>query len=157
MTDKPIEEITFDIKSLIKFQLDLKVYPELSSKKKWVQKGINMMKKTMPKVLNYLSKQKVLAHLKECKVTIEVENDDKVTDKTVKRAFKVWVQKERFKRLIFVILESLVIPATPILAMLPGPNVFFYVPALLIYYHFTSYRGLSKVDVDDLDLTIVRV
>jgi hypothetical protein len=153
----PIDQITFEIKSLLKFKLDLKVYPTLHSDKKWIQKGINMLKKTMPKVLNYLSKQKVLAHLNVCKVIIEIEEDDNVDNNTVKTAFKVWVQKERFKRLIYVILESLIIPATPILAMLPGPNVFFYVPALLLYYHFISFQGLSKVDVDDLDLTFVRI
>ena len=153
MPEKPIQEITFEIKSLLKFELELKKYPELTSSKKWVQKGIQMLKKTMPGGLRYLSKQKILSHLRECKITIEVEKD--TTDKVVKTAFKVWIQKEKFKRLIFVILEGLILPATPLLALLPGPNVFFYIPALLLYYHMISYLGLRKVDVDDLNLAIV--
>jgi hypothetical protein len=53
-----------------------------------------------------------------------------------------------------VIIECTVLPVTPFLALLPGPNIFFYVPALLLYYHLKSYLGLKKVDVDKLDIEI---
>jgi len=148
-----MKKVTFEIRSLLGFKMEMVRYPELTSPKKWIQKGIDILKKHVPKFLNYLSRQKTLSHLLECSVFIKTERDTK--DSTIKRIFKVWVQKEKFKRLIFVIVEGSILPFTPILALLPGPNVFFYVPALLFYYHLTSYLGLRKVDVDELDITII--
>ncbi len=166
-----LDHVTFEIRYMVAFKLDMVDYPELSSPKKWIQKGIDMLKKHTPRILKYLSRQMVMARLKDFKITIEIKpKRRRQTPKKKKKhrttglerrkrwtktIFKVWIQKERAKRLVFVILEGLVIPFTPVLALLPGPNVFFYIPALLLYYHFTSYRGLSKVDVDDLDLEIV--
>jgi hypothetical protein len=167
-----VEEVTFEIRYLLAFKLEMIKYPVLSSPKKWIQKGIDLLAKHTPRVLKYLSRQKVMAGLSEFKVVIELKpkrrkrrilglkkkksfTASKRRKKWTKRMFKVWVQKERAKRLVLVILEALVIPFTPVLALLPGPNVFFYIPALLLYYHYTSFRGLSKVDVDDLDLEIV--
>ena len=130
-------------------------YPELTSPKKWIQKGIDILKKHTPKVLNYLSKQKVMSQLKECKIIIETEKNTK--DKHIKTIFKIWIQKEKMKRLTLVIIECIILPFTAILALLPGPNIFFYVPALLLYYHLTAYLGLQKIDVDELNIEIRRM
>lgn len=163
-----MQPIVFEIKSLLRFHLEMVVFPELTSDKKWVQKGLDMMRQHTPKVLQYLSKQRVMAQLHQCKIIIEVLPHQKkrlgkkrLNSKAAQRRikwtkslFKIWIQKEKFKRLILSILESLVIPFTPFMALLPGPNVFFYIPALLLYYHFNAYLGLRKVDVDYLDLEI---
>ncbi|MCK5056045.1 MAG: hypothetical protein KAT34_05280 [Candidatus Aminicenantes bacterium] len=149
-----MEEITFEIKSLLKLKLDLVEYPELSSKKKWVRKGINILKQYTPGVLSYLSKENILARLKEYNIVLKTEK--KTTNKRAKLFFKIWLNKEKAKRLFLIILEALIIPFTGILALLPGPNFFFYVPALLFYYHFASYRSLRKIDVDELQIEIVR-
>lgn len=145
-------------------------YPELSSPKKWVQKGIDLLKEHAPRVLGYLSRQRVMAQLKDHKIIIKIKPKKKKKrrkkqrkksftaserwERWTKRIFKVWVQKEKAKRLIFVIFEGLAIPFTSILALLPGPNIFFYIPALLLYYHLISFLGLRKVDVDELDIEI---
>jgi hypothetical protein len=165
--DEETKRVTFEVRSWLRFHLEMVEYPELSSPKKWVQKGIDLIKKHAPKVLRYLSRQRTLAQLKECKVVINVKLKKKKRKRKrqkltaperrlrrIKLIFKVWIQKEKLKRLILVVLESLVIPFTPFLALLPGPNVFFYIPALLLYYHLTSYLGLRKVDVDELDIEI---
>ncbi len=147
--------IVFEIKSLLKFELEMKVYPELISPKKWVQKGLNMLKKHAPRVLKYLSREKVIADLNNHPIILEAFRDTK--DSTLRRIFKVWVKKEKAKRLVYVVVEAVVLPFTGILALLPGPNFFFYIPALLIYYHFRSYRGLRKVKVDHLDISILHL
>ena len=148
-----MEKITFEIKSLLKLKLNLVEYPELSSKKRWVQKGINILKQYAPKVLAYLSKQGILARLYEYDIVLKTDKETK--DERVKFIFKIWVKKEKAKRLFLIIIEALIIPFTVFLALLPGPNFFFYVPALLFYYHYTSYRGLGKVDVDELNIKVV--
>ena len=161
------KQVTFEVRSWLRFHLEMVEYPELSSPKKWVQKGIDLIKKHAPKVLHYLSRQRTLSQLKDCKIIINVKLKKKKRRrkklkltaperrlKRIKLIFKVWIQKEKLKRLILVVLESLVILPSCFLALLPGPNVFFYIPALLLYYHLTSYLGLRRVDVDELDIEI---
>lgn len=145
--------ITLEIKSLLKFKLDMVEFPELSSPKKWVQKGIDILKNHTPKVLNYLSRQKILAELS--RYNIRLKTAKAIDDDDLKRIFRIWIHKEKVKRLIFVVIEGIILPFTPILAILPGPNIFFYIPALLFYYHYRSYRGLRNADVDELNIEVI--
>jgi hypothetical protein len=160
-------QVCFEVRSWLSFHLEMVEYPELSSGKKWIKKGLLLLKQHAPKVLGYLSRQKTLSHLPACKIVILAKLKKKKRGKhklklsaserrlkRIKLIFKVWIQKEKIKRLLLVVLESLVIPFTPFLALLPGPNIFFYIPALLLYYHLTSYLGLRKVDVDELDIEV---
>jgi hypothetical protein len=145
--------ITFEIISLLTFQLDLVEFPELSSPKQWIQKGINILKNHAPKVLRYLSRQKILANLDHYHIRLKTSKT--IDDNHLKTIFKFWIQKEKMKRLVMLIIEGIILPFTPILAILPGPNVFFYVPALLFYYHLSSFRGLRKIDVDELNIEVI--
>lgn len=146
-----MKTITFDMKSFLRVPLVLTDYPELTSKKKFIQKGIAILRQNTPGVLRYLSRQQVLSRLNQFKIRIITE---KKNPHRVRKTLKIWIQKEKTKRLICLIIEAVIIPFTGILAFLPGPNFFFYVPALLFYYHLTSFLGLKKIDVDTLDLEI---
>lgn len=148
-----METITFEIKSLLRFQLNLVEFPELSSPIKWVQKGIDVLRGRFPRVIQYLSRQKILSQLKSYRIVFKSRK--RTSLKRLKHIFRIWLQKEKAKRLILVVIEALILPFTPILALLPGPNVFFYVPALLFYFHFRSYMGLRKVDVEELQIEII--
>ncbi|MCP4220455.1 MAG: hypothetical protein GY765_37840 [bacterium] len=145
--------ITIEILSFKKHTLKLIDFPDLSSAKNWIQKGINTLKKHAPKVMSYLSRQHALSQLHAYKILVKVPAD--ATERKLKHTLEVWFKKERGKRLIYVILEGLVLPVTPFLMVLPGPNVFFYVPAMLLYYHLRSYIGLKRVDINKLDLEII--
>jgi hypothetical protein len=148
----PDQTITIDVTSLLRMKMDLVEYPELTSTVRWVQKGIDILKQKAPGIVAYLGKQTVLARLPEFHVKLRTHK--KYKPKRVKRAFKLWIKKEKAKRLVLSVLEALVIPLTPFLALLPGPNIFFYVPALLLYFHYRSYKGLKLTDVDKLSLEI---
>jgi hypothetical protein len=150
-----MKRVTFEIRSLLTLKFDMIEYPELTSGKKWLQKGLDILKERTPNVLNYISKQKALSHLSEFKIDLKIKKS--IDEKKLKSIFKIWIQKEKSKRLFLVIIEAIIIPFTGFLALLPGPNVFFYVPAILLYYHFTSYQGLKNVDVDLLDIEILIV
>ena len=147
--------ITFEIKSRLKFQLDMIEFPEISSSKKWIQKGIDILKKNAPKVLKYLSRQKIMAELKNHKIILETTKP--IKSRHVERLFNIWIQKEKMKRLILVVIEGIILPFTPFLALLPGPNVFFYIPALLFYYHLRSFLGLRKINVNELDIEVKKI
>ncbi len=144
--------VTFYIVSALKFKLDLVKYEKISSNINWIRKGIKVGEKYFPSIVNYLSKQIVLSNLYKYKVVIESEKNR--SQKFIKKLFSIWIKKEKMKRRIFVVIEAILIPFTPILALLPGPNFFFYIPALLLYYHWKSLSGLKKVDLDSLQLEI---
>jgi hypothetical protein len=169
-TGEKIPQVIFEVRSWLRFHLEMVEYPQLSSPKKWIQKGLLLLQQHAPNVLNYLSRQKTLSRLPACKIIIIVNARKKKRGrkklkisapqrrlKRIKLIFKVWIQKEKLKRLILVAIESLAIPFTLILALLPGPNIFFYIPALLLYYHLTSYLGLRKVEVDELSIEVRQI
>jgi len=147
-----MKTITFDIISALKFELDIIKYEKISSEVKWIQKGIKIAEKHFPWIVNYLSKQSILANL--CRYKIVIESDRKRSQKYIKKLFSIWIRKERMKRRVFVIIEAILIPFTPILALLPGPNIFFYIPVLFFYYHWKSLKGLNKVELCNLELEV---
>lgn len=144
--------ITFKIRSIIKFTIDLIGFDKISSDTKWIQKGIDIVGSRFPGVLIYISKQSAISNINKFKIVLECSKD--ISEEKLRNIFIVWVEKEMGKRLFFMIIEGLILPLTPILALLPGPNIFFYIPALFFYYHYKSFRGLKRLDFNDLDLTV---
>lgn len=147
-----MEIITFEIESMSKFQLSMVEFPELSSHKPLIQKGINILKDHTPKILRYLSRQHILADLQKYKIILKMPTT--LNNNHIKETFNSWIHKEMTKRLGYVIIEGIVLPFTPFLALLPGPNIFFYIPALLFYFHLRSYLGLRKVHANELDIEV---
>ena len=144
--------IIFEIKHFMGFRLEMVEYPTLTSQVRWVRKGIAVLERRWPGFLHYLSRQQVLARLSVHPVVLRVHG--RRSQESVRRAFDLWLRKERGKNLVFMTLEALIIPFTGFLAMLPGPNVFFYVPGLLFYFHFTAWRGLRRAEKAEMDLKI---
>ena len=145
--------VTFEVKSWLRMRLDLAEFPELSSPRRFIQKGIDILRQRTPRVLAYLSRQQVTANLHRHRIFIRSRR--KTTDRRVRRIFKRWIRKERSKRLACLVGEGILLPFSGILAILPGPNFFFYVLALLFYYHLAAYRGLGRIDGDTTEITVV--
>jgi hypothetical protein len=59
--------------------------------------------------------------------------------------FSFFLQRQRTKRIIYLAGEALLVPLTALLMPLPGPNVAFYVVALLIITHWLSIRGVGAL------------
>ena len=150
-----MKTITFEIISLLKFKLDLVKYEKLSSKVKWVQKGIDLIDDHFPRMIEYLSKQNIISNLSKYKIILECRKNTKKS--SLIKVFHIWIGKEKMKRMILVLIEGMIIPFTAILAPLPTTNFFFYIPALFFYYHFKSLQGLRKVDFDKLDIDFVYI
>jgi hypothetical protein len=158
-----MSRITFEVHSLLDFRMEMVEYPELHSSRKWVQKGIDLLKRHTPRILHYFSKQHTLGHLKEYKIIIKTKKEQSLIhephhrdhrERLIRNTFLLWIKKERLKRVIYMVIEGVILPVTPFLAILPGPNVFFYIPALLLYYHYVSFKGLRKINPDELYLEI---
>jgi hypothetical protein len=59
--------------------------------------------------------------------------------------FAFFLQRQRTKRIIYLAGEAILVPLTGLLVLLPGPNVAFYVVALLLITHWLSVRGVGAL------------
>lgn len=66
-------------------------------------------------------------------------------EKKIKKRFYYFLQKQRTKHIFLLVGETLLLPISGLMALLPGPNVFFGVLALIMYTHWQSLRGINKI------------
>jgi len=61
----------------------------------------------------------------------------------IKKKFTFFLLKQRSKHILFLIIETLLLPVSGLMAFLPGPNIFFYVLALIMYTQWKALRGIK--------------
>jgi hypothetical protein len=61
----------------------------------------------------------------------------------IKHHFFFYLQRQRTRHIFFLIGETLLLPISGLAALLPGPNVFFGVLALLMITHWQALRGIN--------------
>jgi hypothetical protein len=65
----------------------------------------------------------------------------------VRSRFRNILRKQRLKHTFWLCIDGMitagVVALTPVLAPIPGPNVFFYYPALRLLSHYRAWRGAS--------------
>jgi hypothetical protein len=66
-------------------------------------------------------------------------------ERKINHTFNFFLQRQRTKRIAYLIGEALLVPLTALLIPLPGPNVAFYVVALLLITHWLSVRGVRAI------------
>jgi hypothetical protein len=59
--------------------------------------------------------------------------------------FRFFLLRHRTKRIFILVGEGLLLPFSALTMPLPGPNVLFYVLALLMITHWQSYRGIRAI------------
>lgn len=142
------DELVFRMVSLVRIKVVLLNYPELNSRKPMVQKAVRLMRRHLPRVSDYLAREQALANPEQFRLVLEGKPRHRPA--TVHRIFRYWVRKEKAKRILIMIPEALALLFTPLLAMIPGPNVFFYIPFLFFLFHWRSIRGLTRIQKLDL-------
>lgn len=76
---------------------------------------------------------------------VRILHSGRMDEKKVKSKFYFFLQKQRTKHIILLAGESLILPISGIAALLPGPNIFFYVLALLVIIQWQALRGINKL------------
>ena len=76
---------------------------------------------------------------------IQIYYSGGLSEKKIKRKFYFYLQRQRSKHLLLLILEAILLPISGLMALLPGPNVFFGVLALIMITHWQAYRGIHKL------------
>ncbi len=76
--------------------------------------------------------------------SIQILYSDQLEDKKLRTKFYFFLQKQRTKHILYLVGETLLLPLSGLAALLPGPNVFFGVLAILMITHWRALRGISR-------------
>lgn len=67
------------------------------------------------------------------------------SEQRIRIRFFFFLQRQRTKHILFLIGETILLPISGLAALLPGPNVFFGVLALLMVTHWQALRGINRL------------
>ncbi|MFQ6037581.1 MAG: hypothetical protein ACE5LV_03080 [Candidatus Aminicenantales bacterium] len=82
---------------------------------------------------------------KEGKEPVEILHSGRLDEDKIKSRFFFYLQRQRTKHLLLLLGEALCLPISGLAALLPGPNVFFGVLALLMITHYQALRGIHRL------------
>jgi len=77
--------------------------------------------------------------------SIEILHSGRLDAKRLKMKFFLFLQKQRTKHMLLLIGEAILLPLSGLLALLPGPNIFFGFLALILFTHWQAFKGINKV------------
>jgi len=70
---------------------------------------------------------------------------DRLDSASVRTRFSRFLRKQKSKHILFLIGEVLLLPLSGLAAILPGPNVFFGILALLTITHWRALKGINRL------------
>ncbi len=111
---------------------------------KWRKKWEQAKKRLMllpPRILNQELAFERALKTKDSVTKIYFSGDQKQS--RVRKKFTFFLQKQRSKHLFLLVVEGLLLPISGIMALLPGPNVFFYVLFLIMFIQWRALRGIK--------------
>ncbi len=76
---------------------------------------------------------------------VEILHSGRLAEKRLKIKFFLFLQKQRTKHILLLVGEAILLPVSGLLALLPGPNVFFGVLALIMFTHWQALKGINKI------------
>jgi len=77
--------------------------------------------------------------------TISIFHSGRLGEKKIKTKFRFFLRKQKTKHIFFLVGEAVLLPVSGLMAILPGPNVFFGVLALLTLTHWQAFRGINRL------------
>lgn len=57
----------------------------------------------------------------------------------------LFFQRQRTRHVVLLVLEGILVPFTGLIALLPGPNIVFYVLAIIMVIQWQALRGINRV------------
>jgi hypothetical protein len=71
---------------------------------------------------------------------------------SVRRQLFLFLQRQRTRHVVALALEAVLVPVTGVMALLPGPNIFFYVLATIMIIQWQALRGINRTLHREYDL-----
>ncbi len=75
------------------------------------------------------------------------------SEQRIRVRFFFFLQRQRTKHILLLIGETILLPFSGLAALIPGPNVFFGMLALLMVTHWQAFRGLNHLRKKNLTFT----
>jgi hypothetical protein len=66
-------------------------------------------------------------------------------DKATRTQFFFFLQRQRTRHILVLVVEALFLPVSGLAALLPGPNIFFYFLAILMVIQWQALRGITRL------------
>ena len=76
---------------------------------------------------------------------LEIFHSGLRSERRIRTTFFFFIQRQRSKHLFLLIGETLLLPISGLMALLPGPNVFFGFLALIMYTHWMGLKGVNRL------------
>jgi hypothetical protein len=147
-----MQQIEIEIESTAKRKMALRSFPELTSERKLVGKGLRIVKQYLPRLMHYISKQKVMGHMPSYRIIVKTR--EKIDIGQVRDLLEHWLRHKKNRRLAYVAVELLLMPFSAFVAILPGPNIAFYLLFVLFYFHLKAFLSLRKIDMNALNISL---
>jgi hypothetical protein len=74
---------------------------------------------------------------------IQILFSDRLENRKIRNKFFFFLQKQRSKHILYLVGETLLLPLSGLAALLPGPNVFFGLLAILMITHWKALKGIN--------------
>ncbi len=76
---------------------------------------------------------------------ISIHYSGRYDQKKMRRKFLFFLQRQRSRHVIFLGVETLLLPISGLMALFPGPNVFFGVLALIMITQWQALKGINRI------------
>jgi len=93
----------------------------------------------------FYQEQAFIDVLKAGEAPLGIGYGDSHPEKKIKFRFYFFLQRQRTRHVVFLIVETLFLPLSGLAMLIPGPNVFFGALALLMVTHWKAWKGLNRL------------
>jgi hypothetical protein len=69
----------------------------------------------------------------------------------VRARFRFFLRRQKTRHILLLAAEALVVPITGLAALLPGPNIIFYVLAIVMVVQWQALRGIDRILKEEHD------
>jgi hypothetical protein len=112
---------------------------------KWKQTWETAKKKLMLLPARFLSREQAFEKiLDQSPATVTIHHSGS-SPKKIRTRFFFYLQRQRTLHTLLLILETLLLPLSGLMALLPGPNVFFAALALIMITQWRALRGINHL------------
>ena len=104
-----------------------------------------------PKILRQEQAFENINRIKSNEISIYFSGKD--SERKIRILFFLFLQKQKTKHLFLLIIETILLPVSGLMALIPGPNIFFGILALIIITHWKAFRGIIRLGKKTLSFT----
>lgn len=82
---------------------------------------------------------------RDSQAPVKILHSGLTEDKRLRMKFAFFLQRQRTGHVVALALEALAVPVTGLAAILPGPNLLFYVLAMIMILQWQALKGINRL------------